>query len=287
MAEVFREDDAATVAYELLDVLSLTRVADDRFKGETPDWFDQPRLFGGAVVALALSAAVQTVDEATPVHSLHGYFLRPVRPGPPVDLSVESLRDGRSFRTRQVEMRQDGRPVFSMTASFHADEPGDEYQLTMPRDVPPPQSLPGSDWDRPFDAREGGETPPEGDGTYRSTGRRWFRWPEGVLVPPRLQAPLTAFLSDMTGSSFRPHSLGTWGEHTDASLDHALWFHRPLPFEDWVLFDLQAVVNAGGRSTVRGVLFAADGSLCASMAQELLIRPLEPDAPAAPDPPHA
>ena len=96
----------------------------------------------------------------------------------------------------------------------------------------------------------------------------------GIPTDPVTGAVVSAFMSDMTGTSFRPHSLGEWGTHTDASIDHAVWFHRPLPLDDWVYADFHALVNVGGRTVVRGAMYSRDGRLCLSMAQELLIRPL-------------
>lgn len=250
-----------------------------RFSAEAPDWWGGTRVFGGLLVAQGLSAAHQTVPEGMAVHSLHGYFLRATRPGSRVELAVHPLRDGRSFATRGVETVVDGRRVFTMTSSFHVPEPGDEYQLAMPDDVPDPDDVQRAPIPIPFDVRELGPTPRRPDGTYRSTRRVWVRalWP--LPDDPMVHAVVLAYLSDMTGAAFRPHSLGTWGTHTDASLDHAVWFHRPARADEWVLFDLHALVNATGRSTVRGEMYSRDGALCVSMAQEILIRPLEHPLP--------
>jgi acyl-CoA thioesterase-2 len=197
--------------------------------------------------------------------------------GATVELEVERTRDGRSFTTRRVTSSVDGRDAFLLMCSFHVSEPGDEYQMAIPR-VPAPESVPPGDVPIPFDVRELGSTPRRADGTFLATRRVWFRTRErlsGQADTPDLHAAIVAYLSDMTGASFRPHSLGSWGAHTDASLDHALWFHRPCRADEWLLFDLQAVVNTAGRSTIRGVLYTQDGALCASMSQELLIREIE------------
>ncbi len=268
--------DAAVDApvQDLVGILSAQRVGDDRFTAPTVDWFGD-RVFGGVSVAQALSAATATVDEPLLPHSLHGYFLRAVTPGPPVELAVERLRDGRTFTTRHVVSSQNGRPVFWATCSFHADEDGDEYQraadlgaLPSPDDLPPEPDHPG-----PIDVREIGPTPARPDGSHESTRRVWFR-ADDMPADPRTHAVVAAFLSDMTGTSFRPHSLGEWGTHTDASIDHAVWFHRPVRLDDWLYADFHALVNAGGRSVVRGEMYTPDGALCLSMAQELLIRPV-------------
>jgi acyl-CoA thioesterase-2 len=245
------------------------------FVTQSPDWWGGDRTFGGMVVAQALHAATRTVPEGVDVHSLHGYFLRPSRPGEPSTHRVDRVRDGRSFTTRDVTTEVDGKTVFRMTCSFHAAEEGDSYQLPMDSGIAPPEDLAGVEAPFPFDIRELGATAPRPDGTYQSTRRCWFRTREQLPEDPALHACILAYFSDMTGASFRPHSLGTWGTHTDASLDHSLWFHRPWRADTWSLFDLQALVNAGGRAAVRATMHGEDGTLHLSMAQELLIRKLE------------
>jgi acyl-CoA thioesterase-2 len=258
---------------QLVTTLAATPLGGDAFAADSPAEWDGERVFGGIVIAQSLAAAVQTVPAGLPVHSLHGYFLRPTPPGARSRIEVERVRDGRSFVTRTATTSIGGRPVFTLTCSFHAPEPGDEYQLGMGDDVPPPESLPPVDAPMPFDMVELGPTERREDGTYRSTRRVWFRIPEPV--PAGFEPVILAYLSDMTGAAFRPHSLGVWGTHTDASLDHAVWFHRPARCDGWMLFDLHALVNTGGRATVRGELYGQDGVLRMSMAQEILIRPLD------------
>ncbi len=162
-----------------------------------------------------------------------------------------------------------------MTCSFHVPEEGDSYQLPVAPDIPPPHEVEGFEAPFPFDVRELGATEMREDGTYRSTRRCWFRTREPLSDDPAVHAGLLAYFSDMTGASFRPLSLGVWGTHTDASLDHALWFHRPWRADTWSIFDLHALVNAGGRATVRATMHGQDGTLHLSMAQELLIRELD------------
>jgi len=246
----------------------------DTFVTTCPDWWGGERTFGGMVVAQALHAASQTVPPGLDVHSLHGYFLRPSHPRFPSIHTVTRVRDGRTFTTREVSTEVDGRTAFRMTCSFHRAEEGDEYQLPMPDDIPGPDEIEGSDAPFPFDVSNLGSTPRRHDGTYLSTRRCWFRARGHVPDDPALHACLLAYLSDMTGAAFRPHSLDTWGGYTDASLDHAVWFHRPRRADEWNLFDFQAVANAGGRSTIRATMFGADGQMYLSMAQELLIREL-------------
>jgi acyl-CoA thioesterase-2 len=262
------------VVDELVSVLQVSPAGEDRFRGSALGWSENDRVFGGVVVAEALNAALQTVENtAMRPHSLHGCFLRSTRPGAELDFQVERWRDGRAFSTRHVTVDQADRRVMTATVSFHVDELGDEYQLAMDADVPLPEALPSSEWNRPFESREAGPLT-AGDGKFRSTRRVWLRLPSRLPDNPALHATLAAYVSDMTGNSFRPLSLDTWGRHTDASLDHALWLHRPFRVDEWLFYDLQAVVNVGGRALVRGSLYDRSGQLCLSLAQELLIREL-------------
>lgn len=246
------------------------------FETLSPDWWPGERTFGGMVVAQALHAATRTVPNDVQAHSLHAYFLRPSIQGVPTQHRVDLVRDGRSFITRRVVSEVQGKTVFEMLCQFHAPEDGDEYQLPMASDVPPPGGVLEHELGYPFVMHELGATERREDGTYLSTRRAWFRTSEPLGdEDPWMHTCLLAYMSDMTGSSFRPLSLSTWGTHTDASLDHTLWFHRPWRADTWSLFDLHALVNAGGRSTIRATMHAEDGTLHLSMAQELLIRELD------------
>jgi acyl-CoA thioesterase II len=241
----------------------------------TPDWWVGGRTFGGMVVAQALNAAMQTVPDGLDVHSLHGYFLRPTMSGSRTSHVVDHVRDGRSFSTREVRSTVEGKETFRMTCSFHVPEDGDEYQLPIGPSIPPPGDIEGFEAPSPFDVRALGSTERRDDGTYLSTRRCWFRAREPLADDRAVHACLLAYLSDMTGAAFRPLSMHTWGTHTDTSIDHALWFHRPWRADAWSLFDLHALVNAGGRATVRATMHGEDGTLHLSMAQELLIRELD------------
>jgi acyl-CoA thioesterase-2 len=262
----------------LLDVLTPRRTGEDTFVATMPGWFGG-HAFGGVVIAQSLAAALQTVDDPESVHSFHGYFLRPVTVGVPGELSVERVRDGRSFTTRQVDTTIEGRTAFRSLSSWHAREPGEEYQLAIPTDVAPPENL-DPPLDRPgppeaqLDVRDAGPSPRRADGTFESTRRAWFRSSAPLPDDPVAHLTIAAMLSDMTGTGFRPNNLGEIGTHTDASLDHAVWFHRPIRVDDWLLYDIAAVVNHGGRSVVRGSMYSRDGLLVLSMMQELLIRPV-------------
>jgi acyl-CoA thioesterase-2 len=277
--ELEESEEAATVP-ELVDAVTAREAGTDSqgratFLTTSPKWWVHGRVFGGMVVAQALNAAMQTVPAGIEVHSLHGYFLRPTSPGSQTTHTVDKMRDGRSFSTRQVTSEVDGKETFRMTCSLHAPEEGDLYQLPISPDVPRPTDIEGFEGPFPFDVRELGTTERREDGTFQSTRRCWFRTRELLPDDPAVHASLLAYFSDMTGASFRPHSLGVWGTHTDASLDHALWFHRPWRADVWNLFDIQALVNAGGRAAIRATMHGEDGTLHLSMAQELLIRELD------------
>ena len=269
---------------ELLDVLTVHPTGDGAgFTARSVDWFG-PRLFGGTIVAQALNAAMQTVPTELRPHSLHGYFLRAVEAGPDSDLRVEHVRDGRTFTTRRVTTSQGDKAAFVATCSFCADEDGVEYQGAPP-DVPAPEDCAPAPMEAgPIDQRDLGPTPPRRDGTMASTRRAWFGV-EPMADDPIQHATMLAYMSDMTGTSFRPLSLDEWGSYTDASLDHAVWFHRLTRADGWHLYDLHALINAGGRSTVRGAMYTREGQLCLSLAQELLIRPTGlPPTPWPPSP---
>jgi acyl-CoA thioesterase-2 len=267
-------DARRKLAESVLRSLDLTEVARDAYETTPPRTFGD-RTFGGQVIAMATAAVMRSAASTDPPHSLHGYFLRPVAPEVPVQLSVESVREGRSFRTFEVRLAQDGQPRFVATGQFHADEPGVDYQPSMP-DVPPPDDLEEHWAAGPVESRNLGPTPPAADGTHTSTRRAWLRLTTALPDDPVVAAAMAAYVSDLTGNSFRPLSLDTYEGFVDASLDHALWFHRPLRVDEWVFFDIHCALNHAGRSLIRGSIYDGSGRLCLSMAQELLIRPVAP-----------
>ncbi len=269
---------------EGIDAIGL---GDDHFTATYPAWFEGDRVFGGLVVAQAVTAACKTASDAFILHSLHGYFLRPASPGDTSVIDVERRRDGRSFMTRDTTTMVGGKETFRMTASFQRPEPGEEYQIPMAKVVPPREGNPAIELDGPFAIFEIGPTPMRPDGTYASTRRAWIRCRHELGSDPLRHVAAAAYASDMTRAAFRPTSLGTWGEHLDASLDHAVWFHAVPNMGDWHLFDLHTVVTGGGRSFMRGTLSDTQGRLVLSMAQEILIRRLDAGAPIAfSDPAH-
>ena len=265
------------------DAVWATPVGDDSFEAVYPTWWEGDRVFGGLVLAQAVAACCQTVPSEIPIHSLHGYFLRPASPGAESRINVERVRDGRSFRTRRSQTEVSGKVTFEMLASFHVPEEGEEYRMA-PAQVPGPDKAvaistdPFSDVD-PFELIELGPSEQSDDGTFESTRRAWVRCAEPLPGDPRAHAAVAAYASDMTRAAFRPRSLGSWGEHVDASLDHSIWFHRPADMSEWHLFDLHVVTTGAGRSMMRGSMHSVDGALVLTMAQEILIRRLDGGIP--------
>lgn len=278
---------------DLLRLLDIEQLEVDLFRGMGSGGETTTRIFGGQVIAQALMAAYRTVEDRL-CHSLHAYFMRPGDPSIPVIYQVTRARDGGSFTTRSVVAIQHGKQIFSLLASFHVEEPGWDYQHPMP-DVPGPENwldrhelrapaakhLPEkyrADFlrRRPIDIREVAprdffEPEPASD-----VNHLWFRMEAAKGQGPQMQHCLLAYASDMNllGSSLRPHGL-TWlkGEVMSASLDHAMWFHAPIGFEDWYLYSLDAPWTGGARGFNRGAIYTQSGQLVASVAQEGLVRP--------------
>lgn len=262
------------LAAAVLGSLALKPVGKNQYESTPPRTFGD-RVFGGQVIAMATAAVMRAAESTTPPHSLHGYFLRPVSPEVPVTLTVETVREGRSFRTFEVRVAQSDQTKFVATSQFHADEPGADYQPAMAL-VPPPDTVEEHWGFGPIESRSIGPTPPSADGTHTSTRRAWLKLVTPLPDDPVVAAAMAAYVSDLTGTSFRPLSLDQYDGFVDASLDHAMWFHRPLRVDEWVYFDLHCALNHAGRSLIRGSMYDGDGRLCLSMAQELLIRPTAP-----------
>ena len=276
---------------ELVELLDLEVIEDNLFRGKQPDTMMQ-RVFGGQVAAHALVAATRTVGPAYHVHSLHSYFLRPGDTAVPIVYDVEDVRDGRSFATRRVLARQHGRPIFALTASFQVDEGGRDHQDVMP-DVPAPQdcvdlasALPESgrdreEWQREWAALEVryvGDSRPGGpleDPDHPARVRLWIRVSGRLSDDPLLHTAAFTYASDMTllGASLVPHGVYISSpEVVAASLDHAIWFHRPFRADEWWLYDQVSPSASGGRGLAVARVFTEDGRLVASVAQEGLIR---------------
>ena len=258
----------------LLRLLDLETAGDDRFLAVTPEAGEgPPRLFGGQVASQSLRAATLTVD-GRPPHSMHAYFIRPGRPGTPLELSVDRTRDGRSFSTRHVTAAQEGEPIFMLSASFHEAEAGDDWQ-SEPPSAPTPDEVGDVDSPlrrfstmSPFDIR-----PLKASASFPVMHPFWVRTSEPLPDDPAIHACAIAFISDMgvVGSARAPRSTSV--PFAGASLDHALWFHRPARADEWLLFSVDPVTNYGARGLATGTMHTGDGVLVASIAQEALLRP--------------
>jgi acyl-CoA thioesterase-2 len=280
------------VLNELVELLSLERIEENLFRGRSQD-LGWGQVFGGQVLGQALSAAAQTVPPERPVHSLHSYFLRPGDVTRGIVYEVDRIRDGRSFTTRRVKAIQNGRAIFNLSASFQTDEPGFEHQDPMP-EAPGPEGLPSHQemarrhadelpavvraWalaDRPIETR-----PVEPDDPMRPrkgppTRLVWYRSTGALPDDPALHRYMLAYASDFhfLVTSLRPHGVSWLSRGMQvASLDHAMWFHRPFRFDRWLLHVMESPVASGGRGTVRGRFFDQDGALVATAVQEGLIR---------------
>ena len=272
----------------LLGLFELEEIGEDVFRAPNPARGPWTRVFGGQVAAQAVRGAQLTVPADRPIHSLHAYFIRPGRPGEPIDMHVERPRDGGSFTSRRVKAVQQDEVIFDMIASFHRAEQGPEYQIPVADDVPSPEDAPEPQgmFGRmrsmmPFDMRELGPTEPV-DGIYRSTRRAWFRTAGELPDDPMIHTCVLAFASDMgVVSAARVPVAGEeeWERFMGASLDHAVWFHRSIRADDWILFDLRTVSSYGARGLAAGTMHARDGALGVSIAQEALIRPLAGERP--------
>ena len=275
---------------ELLALLDLDEVADGAFRGRQPDTALQ-RVFGGQVASQGLVAAARTVDRGRPVHSLHAYFLRPGDVSVPIAYEVERIREGRSFSTRRVVARQGDRTIFYATVSFQVAEEGLDHQDPMP-DVAGPDECPElgdvlaqmsgrprEDWDREWaalDVRYAGTSTPDGAG---QVSRVWLRsaspLPPAGAADPLLHAAVLTYASDLTllSAAVLPHGTYIGDPRLEpASLDHAMWFHRPFRADEWVLYDQRSPSASGGRGLATGRLFTSDGRLVASAVQEGLVR---------------
>lgn len=277
---------------ELLSILDLEEVERNLYRGRSPKTTWQ-RVFGGQTIAQALVAAQRTVPHDRHVHSLHGYFMRIGDTTVPIVYQVDRIRDGGSFNTRRVVAVQHGEAIFSLEASFQVDEPGLEHQFPAPLGVPEPETLASQRelleradyvpeavrryWarERPLDIRPVSlehyisreKLPPRQNVWMRTTG--------AVPADRALQAAILAYLSDMTllDTSTFAHGRAIFDPDLQvASIDHAMWFHRPHALDGWLLYAQDSPSSSGARGFTRGMIHAADGTLIASVAQEGLIR---------------
>jgi acyl-CoA thioesterase-2 len=265
--------DIGAVLAETLEFLTVRANGDndDSWIGDAPTWFGDI-LFGGFVIAQAIIAATRSAPPGRRLHSLHAYFLRPVLAANAISYDVRPIRDGRAFTTRHVDASQDGKPVLDLSCSFTTDTDGYVYDLRGGRDVPALDEMAVEQGPGPWVAEYVGPTPPADDGTRESTHRMWFRVPARLPDDEHLHAALLGFATDWTGIGGRPLHLegDTQGM---VSLDHAAWFHRSARADDWLFYDVQSLVNAGGRGLLRGVMRDAEGSVVVSVAQEMRLIP--------------
>jgi acyl-CoA thioesterase II len=278
---------------DLIALLDLEVIEVNIFRGVSPDEQRQ-RVFGGQVAGQALVAAARTVDtQSRSIHSLHAYFLRPGNPTKPILYEVDRIRDGRSFTTRRVVAVQNGQAIFNLQASFHVAEQGPTHQIPMP-DVAAPESLPDfrtrmepykeqiGDWydrPRPIDLRYLGNSPMDRRGTSSTGQQVWLR-ADGILPDdPVLHACIVTYASDMTllDTTVLPHGL-SWDDPglQMASLDHAMWFHRPFRADGWLLYDQITPSTGDARGLATGSIYTQSGDLAISVVQEGMIRLVKP-----------
>ncbi|MGN6569860.1 MAG: acyl-CoA thioesterase II [Pseudolabrys sp.] len=282
----------ASAVKDLLDILDLETLEPNLFRGQSPQTGWQ-RVYGGQVIGQALVAAVRTVDPVRSPHSMHAYFILPGDPKVPLIYDVDRIRDGKSFTTRRVTARQHGHPIFSMLVSFQEHEDGLDHQAEMPK-VTPPEDLAGESemrtklmpkmpeavrWyyerERPIEMR-----PVEMDrysGTKYPDGRfhLWFRTTGRLPDDLAIHQCVLAYASDLTllDASLARHGRTLFeNEFMAASLDHALWLHRPFRADEWLLYAQDSPNLHGSRGLARGLIFTRDGTLVASVVQEGLVR---------------
>ena len=276
---------------DLAEILDLEAIEVNLFRGVSPN-DGPPRIFGGLVIAQALMAAYKTVPERI-CHSLHAYFIRPGDVNAPVLYEVERARDGGTFTTRRVAAIQHGEQIFNLACSFQTPEEGLEHQAAMPLTVDPEtlptdaeyarslgdEAPPGfvkfAEAPRPIDLRWVDPQNPGKPVPKPANKEVWMRAKAPIGDDVRLQQCALAYASDMAfmESALRPHGL-VWTSRglQAASLDHAMWFHHPFDFNDWILFSQDSPSASQGRGLVRGQMFTRDGKLVASVAQECLMR---------------
>ena len=279
---------------ELIELLSLEQLEDNLFRGQSRD-IGTKYVFGGQVLGQALSAAQATLDQPRNAHSLHAYFLRAGNIEAPIVYEVDRTRDGGSFSVRRVTAIQHGKVIFFCAASFQDEEIGGEHQLSMP-EVPLPEDLEPApplsaealarlpttvqrwlDRQGPFEFRHvypRDELNPPKRPPYQQV---WFRLVEKVGDAPELHRALLAYASDfhLLGTATFPHGISYYQPNVlMASLDHALWFHRPFRADEWLLYSIDSPSAQSGRGLARGQVYDRSGRLVASTAQEGLIRVL-------------
>lgn len=288
----------ADVLQDLVDLLDLENLETNLFRGQSRD-LGGKSVFGGQVLGQALVAAGRTVEQGEFAHSLHGYFLRRGAMDAPIVYEVDRVRDGRSFVARRVQAIQNGRPIFSMIASFHCVEPGLEHQAPMPQ-VPTPEALEAQGQLRNRWLHEAGELPPRlvkaftrplaieiravcpwnllAPDIREPAQHVWFRAAGALPDDPLLHRCVLAYASDynLLTTAMLPHGVSFLQQNmVVASLDHALWFHRTPRADEWLLYCMDSPGAQGGRGLSRGLIYSCDGELVASVVQESLMRQVQ------------
>jgi acyl-CoA thioesterase-2 len=280
------------VLNDLSALLKLEVIEQGLYRGQSQD-LGLPALFGGQVMGQALSAAQETIEEGRSVHSLHSYFLRPGDPKKPVVYDVENIRDGKSFSTRRVQAIQNGKAIFYMTASFQQPEQGFDHQDTMP-DVAGPEGIPSySDFirdnqqklhesvrgiflaEKPIEIRPVEQYDWINPEKMPAKCKMWIKANGKLPDDLRIHTYLLAYTSDFhfLPTSLMPHGVSHWQSNFQiATIDHAMWFHRPFRFDDWLLYVTESPSASSGRGLVRGQIFNRQGELVASTMQEGVIR---------------
>ena len=279
------------VTRKLVELLDIAPTGDDHFQGESED-LGFPNVFGGQVLGQALMAASRTVEGRLP-HSMHAYFLRPGNHQLPIDYEVQRVRDGGTFSVRRVIARQEGREILTGSMSFQVPEEGLEHQFERPG-VPGPEGLTSErefgeqlaphvpehkratlTRDRPIEIRPIDPVNPLAPEVRPPYRQSWFRAQGELPDDPVLHCCLLAYSSDFAflGTSLGPHGVTFMSRKMQvASLDHAIWFHRPLRMDHWLLYDKDSPSASGGRGYNRGNFYDQEGRLVASTVQEALIR---------------
>lgn len=278
----------------LIQLLDIERIEHNLFRGESRNIVGK-RVYGGQVLGQALVAAGRTVDADRNVHSLHAYFLRAGDAEAPIVYDVERTRDGGSFSARRVVATQHGRPIFNLSASFQITEPGLEHQQPAP-DVPPPEGL-ENEWDtlmryredlpeayqdrfvraRPIELRPTVPEDPINPEQREPVRHTWFRATAPLGDEALMHQAMLAYTSDyqLLATALLPHGRSIFQRRTQmASLDHAMWFHRPFRMDEWLLYTTDSPSASNARGFTRGSIFRRDGALVASVAQEGQMRPL-------------
>ena len=281
---------ASMIATLTLSDAGGARTTEDIFVGPS-QWMPHGRVYGGQVLAQSVVAATKTMADDRHIHSLHGYFLRPGDIDLPITFSVDRLRDGRSFSTRRVQAFQKGEPIFSMIASFQTLDNGLDHQVDMPAELPDPESLPSAAdlvgavdhpraqfWAkaRPFDMRHV-DSPIyfSVEGAHVAHQAVWIKALAPLPDDQALHTAALAYVSDYTilESIYRRHGIA-WSHPglSSASLDHAMWFHRPARVDEWLLYVQESPSAQGGRGLALGRIYTRNGMLVATVAQEGMVR---------------